>query len=70
MTDTTKIPLLRTGWPKNKEWKYTYRLDRVTIGQVMAMVLSYATNHSIIWSIVHGLFSWAYVLYYALGYGR
>jgi hypothetical protein len=23
-------------------------------------------NHSIVWAIIHGIFSWLYVIYYAL----
>jgi hypothetical protein len=28
--------------------------------------LSYTTNHSILWAIIHGIFSWLYVIYFAL----
>jgi hypothetical protein len=33
------------------------------------MAISYTTNHSILWAIVHGIFSWIYVVYFALFYG-
>jgi hypothetical protein len=34
-------------------------------GLVLAMILSYATNHSILWAILHGYLSWVYVIYSA-----
>lgn len=33
------------------------------LGTALATVLSYEANHSIGWAIVHGLFSWFYVIY-------
>jgi len=35
-------------------------------GSVAAMILSYAANHSILWMLIDGWFSWLYVLYAAL----
>lgn len=32
-------------------------------GGVLAMILSWALNHSVIWCLVHGMCSWFYVLY-------
>jgi hypothetical protein len=40
------------------------------LGDIIAVVLSYSVNHHIGWAILHGLFGWFYVIYYALGYGR
>lgn len=37
-----------------------------SFGVVLAIVIS----RSIWWAILHGLFSWLYVLYYGLGYGQ
>ena len=34
----------------------------------LAMVVSYTNWHSIGWAIIHGLFSWGYVIYYFLHY--
>jgi hypothetical protein len=28
--------------------------------------ISYTNNHSVLWAIIHGLFSWLYVIYYVL----
>ena len=35
-------------------------------GSALAMVISFTINKSVIWAIIHGFFSWFYVLYYAL----
>lgn len=38
----------------------------IGFGSALAMILSFQLNHSILWAIVHGLFSWFYVIYRAL----
>ncbi len=40
----------------------------ITFGSALAMVISYVNWHSIGWAIVHGLMSWAYVIYYIIRY--
>jgi hypothetical protein len=35
-------------------------------GSILAVTLSWSVNHSILWMIVNGIFSWFYVIYYAL----
>ena len=40
----------------------------ITFGSALAMVISYVNWHSIGWAIVHGLLSWAYVIYYIIIY--
>ena len=37
----------------------------VSFGSALAMVISFNVNQSIGWAILHGLFSWFYVIYYA-----
>jgi len=37
----------------------------IGFGSAMAMILSFEHNHSILWMIVHGICSWAYVIYRA-----
>jgi hypothetical protein len=32
----------------------------------IAVVLSWARNASILWAILHGVFSWGYVIYWAV----
>jgi hypothetical protein len=36
------------------------------IGGALAIVLSYSINHSILWAALHGVFSWVYVIYFAV----
>jgi hypothetical protein len=38
----------------------------VGFGTALAIAISYATNHSILWAIIHGVFGWLYVIYFAL----
>jgi hypothetical protein len=38
----------------------------VSFGSALAIAISYTTNHSILWAIIHGIFSWLYVVYFAL----
>ncbi len=38
----------------------------VTFGSTLAIVVSYGMNESIFWAIVHGLFSWFYIIYFIL----
>ena len=38
----------------------------VSFGTALAIAISYTNNHSILWAIIHGLFSWFYVIYFAI----
>ena len=40
----------------------------IGFGTALAITMSWSTNHSIVWAIVHGACSWFYVVYYALRY--
>ena len=40
----------------------------ISFGTALAIAISYTTNKSILWAIVHGLFSWLFVIYAALFY--
>jgi hypothetical protein len=37
----------------------------IGFGTALAIAISWNTHHSIIWAIIHGIFSWLYVIYYA-----
>lgn len=37
---------------------------RIGLGSILAVIVSYSTNHSILWAIFHGWLSWLYLLYY------
>jgi hypothetical protein len=38
----------------------------VGLGTVIAVVVSWHRNRSILWAILHGILSWIYVIYFAL----
>lgn len=41
----------------------------VSLGAVIAAVISFAKWQSIGWAILHGAFGWVYVIYYIIKYG-
>lgn len=36
----------------------------VGFGSALAMVISYTAHKSVLWAIIHGIFSWFYVIYF------
>ena len=42
----------------------------LSFGSALALTISWSAKKSILWAILHGVTSWLYVVYYALGYGR
>ena len=38
----------------------------IGFGAALAITISWSLHKSILWAIVHGLFSWFYVIYYAI----
>ncbi|MBL8983083.1 MAG: hypothetical protein JNL26_12915 [Gemmatimonadetes bacterium] len=38
----------------------------ITMGSTLAMVISWSVHKSVIWAVIHGVFSWLYVIYYVL----
>ncbi|HET7186624.1 MAG TPA: hypothetical protein VFI52_00655 [Gemmatimonadaceae bacterium] len=38
----------------------------VSFGSALAITISWSQHHSILWAILHGIFSWFYVIWYAL----
>jgi hypothetical protein len=40
----------------------------MSFGSCLAIVVSYSAWHSIPWAILHGIFSWGYIAYYAIKY--
>jgi len=37
----------------------------VGFGSALAIAISWSIHQSILWAIIHGIFSWLYVIYYA-----
>jgi hypothetical protein len=46
--------------------RYTPVRAGIGFGSALAIAISWSVNHSIVWAIIHGIFSWLYVIYYAL----
>jgi len=38
----------------------------VGFGSALAMVISFTTHKSVLWAVIHGIFSWLYVIYFLL----
>jgi hypothetical protein len=38
----------------------------VSFGSALAIAISWSVHHSILWAIIQGIFSWLYVIYFAL----
>jgi len=37
-----------------------------SMGSALAIAISWSVHQSILWAMLHGLFGWFYVIYYAL----
>lgn len=40
----------------------------IGFGSALAITISWSANQSLLWAMVHGVFSWFYVVYYAIRY--
>ena len=38
----------------------------IGIGNIIAVVISWSVNHSVLWALIHGTLSWIYVVYYLM----
>jgi hypothetical protein len=38
----------------------------IGIGNIIAVVISWTVNHSILWALIHGILGWLYIVYYIL----
>lgn len=38
----------------------------VGFGSALAIAISFTTHQSVLWAVVHGIFSWFYVVYFLL----
>ncbi|MCD4653916.1 hypothetical protein K8T06_08255 [bacterium] len=48
-----------------KSRRYEVAKTGISFGTAIAICISWSINKSILWAILHGAFSWLYVLYYA-----
>ena len=54
---------------KEKKTRITKTVETgVSFGSALAMVISYANWHSVLWAIFHGILGWVYVIYYVIKY--
>jgi hypothetical protein len=42
----------------------------VGLGTIIAVVLSWSRNQSVLWAIIHGILNWLYVIYFVLSRGN
>ena len=54
--------------PENKTVVEKTVKTGISFGTCLAMIISYTAWKSIGWAILHGLFSWFYVIYYIIKY--
>ena len=40
--------------------------DGILLGSVIAVLISWSINHSVVWAILHACYSWLYVIYWAV----
>lgn len=49
---------------------YSYQFEGarygIGFGSALAIAISYANNHSVLWAIIDGILSWIYVIYFVL----
>lgn len=38
----------------------------ISFGSALAIAISWSINTSLFWAVVHGIFGWFYVVYYAI----
>ncbi len=38
----------------------------ISLGSALAIAISWSVNKSVLWAILHGVFSWLYVIYYII----
>jgi len=38
----------------------------IGIGNIIAIVISWSVNHSVLWALIHGILGWLYIVYYVL----
>ena len=52
-----------TNNPSNEYNQPVYLAPGVGLGTIIAVVISWSRNKSILWAILHGIFGWFYVIY-------
>lgn len=47
----------------SSSYSSSYGIGVFGFGSVLAMVISFSMNHSILWAIFHGILGWIYVIF-------
>jgi hypothetical protein len=47
----------------NGAWQPVYVGPGIGLGTIIAVVISWSRNKSILWAIIHGILGWLYVIY-------
>lgn len=50
----------------NSEFNETIVKNSIGVGTVLAIVISWGRNESILYALIHGAFGWLYVIFFAL----
>ncbi len=56
---------------EKKNWHFSIKIgpeEGIGMGVALAMIISYTKWQSIGWATLHGIFNWAYVIYYVIKY--
>ena len=56
---------VRSNNNKNMSAKSSTVSSGIGLGSAIAVTISWSLHKSILWAILHGIFSWFYVIYYA-----
>ena len=61
-------PTMRRQLSKKEEpmMKHEFVRSGVTFGTALSIAISWSVNKSVLWAMLHGLFSWLYVIYYVI----
>jgi len=73
MTDARAVnPTLSRRWRPSSvirpmsSTRVEFARSGVSLGSALAIAISWSVNKSVLWAILHGIFSWLYVLYYVI----
>lgn len=50
----------------SKKKNHTVVKSSLGFGAVLAMVMSWTLNKSLLWALIHGILGWIYVIYYLI----
>ena len=70
MTDDVVVERVSNQPPRPRARRFPMTVVRqgVSMGMALAMICSWTVNKSVGWAIIHGIFSWLYVIYYVVAY--